>query len=182
MKKPSISENIIKQKMIKSNYFSPDILDFLKTLTKHNVKFVIVGGEAVIYYGHARLTGDIDIYYENSVDNVEHLWNSLLEFWDNDIPLLKEKNELLMDGLIVQFGVPPNRIDLINKIEGVNFSEVWAGKKEVTITLPENKNIRVYFIGIKELIKNKKATGRNKDLDDVKFLQKVFSKISDNTK
>ena len=55
---------------MKELYFSKDILDFLNLLYKHQVKYLIVGGEAVIFYGHARLTGDIDIYYDRSTENI----------------------------------------------------------------------------------------------------------------
>ena len=59
---------------MKSSYFSIDIQEFLYLLSKHQVKYLIVGGEAVIFHGYARLTGDIDIFYDASPDNVEKLF------------------------------------------------------------------------------------------------------------
>ncbi len=149
--------------------FSDDILEFLYLLNKHNVKYMIVGGEAVIYYGYARLTGDIDIYYDLSKENCTKLFSCLNEFWDNDIPGLNQTEELERDGIIIQFGLPPNRIDLINNIDGVNFNEAWTNKESLNI---EDKSLSfvINYIGIDDLIKNKKYSGRNKDMDDLDYL------------
>lgn len=65
---------------MKNNYFSPDVSEFLYLLSKYKVKYLIVGGEAVIYYGHTRLTGDIDIYYSTVKENIKNLYLALKEF------------------------------------------------------------------------------------------------------
>lgn len=75
---------------------------------------MIVGGEAVIYYGNPRLTGDVDFFYDSSTENTEKLYLALTEFWAGDIPGLNSVDKLQEVCVIVQFGVPPNRIDLIN--------------------------------------------------------------------
>ncbi len=162
--------------MFTKEYFSPDIFDFLNVLNKHKVKFVIVGGEAVIYYGYARLTGDIDLFYDNSNENIENLWSALIEFWDNDIPIIKSKDEFKKRGTIIQFGLPPNRIDLINSIEGVEFSEVWENCKIEQLDLENKQYIDIYIIGLKQLIKNKRASGRYKDLEDLEYLTSINNK------
>ena len=84
---------------------------------------IIVGGEAVIYYGYARLTGDVDFFCENSRENVEKLFNVLTEFWKGEIPGIDALEELLEPGMIIQFGSPPHRIDLLNSIDVVSFHE-----------------------------------------------------------
>jgi len=162
--------------MFDKEYFSKDIFDFLVILSKQKVKFVLVGGEAVIYYGHARLTGDIDIYYEVTDENISKLWNALLEFWDHDIPMVNSKNEFKKIGIVVQFGLPPNRIDLINTIEGVDFNEVWKNKVSEKLNLESGDSLEIFLIGIKELIKNKISAARHKDLEDVKFLKALKTK------
>lgn len=158
--------------MQKNLYFTEDITEFLLLLFKHKVKYLIVGGEAVLFHGHSRLTGDIDIFYENSNENVDKLFNVLLEFWKNEIPGIKEKSELKEPGIIIQFGLPPNKIDLMNQIEGVNFSEAYNNKIIINRLL-NNQNAEIYYIGLKELIKNKKAMSRPKDIDDLQYLQKL---------
>jgi hypothetical protein len=160
---------------MKPSHFSPDTLDLLLLLHEFQVGYVIVGGEAVIYYGHVRLTGDIDIFYEASPENARRLFDALATFWDGPVPGISSSEEFAIPGTIVQFGTPPNRIDLINRIEGVSFSDAWNSRVEELIQRDKTK-IPLYFIGIEMLIQNKKAVGRYKDLDDLQFLNEALSK------
>jgi len=155
-----------------ADHFSSDTLDFLRCLYKQEVRNLIVGGEAVIYYGHPRLTGDIDFYYERSPINCDRLYDALLEFWDQDIPGIDAAADLEEPGAIFQFGVPPNRIDLINQIDGVSFQQAWDSR-EITRFEYSNISIDVYVIGLDQLIKNKESIKRYKDLEDLKYLREV---------
>ena len=161
---------------MKESYFSNDILDFFYLLYRYNVKYMVVGGEAVIFYGHARLTGDIDFYYERSKKNIDSLYKALKDFWNNDIPGIESKKELLKEGMVFQFGVPPNRIDLINSIEDISFSEAWENRFGSMIKYKRTK-IDIYYLGLDDLIKNKKAVRRYKDKEDLKFLIKARHKL-----
>ena len=158
---------------MKASYFSRDIQEFMKLLSEHRVKYVIVGGEAVIYYGHARLTGDVDFFFEAGTENVLNLHGALKEFWAGDIPGITNPEELMEPGIVLQFGAPPNRIDLINRIDGVSFEEAWREKTPVNIEISGGPAV-IYFIVLKQLIWNKEAIGRPKDLEDLKFLRKVM--------
>lgn len=155
--------------------FSKDVRELLHLLHLHQVRYLIVGGEAVIFYGYARLTGDIDIFYDHRPANVRKLFSSLEAFWTGDIPGLSAADEMLQYGLVVQFGVPPNRIDLINKVDGVSFAAAWARRK--TVDLKMNHHCEpIHFIGLEALIVNKRAAGRPKDLDDLRFLRHLRRK------
>lgn len=155
-----------------SNYFSRDAVEFIGLLHKYKVKYVIVGGEAVIYHGYPRLTGDIDIFYSSAPENCSNLYNALLEFWNGDIPGIKNGRELQSTGYIVQFGVPPNRLDIMNSVDGITFIEAWENKITEHVMLNKQK-VPVFFIGLEQLIKNKKASGRDKDMDDLEYLNRV---------
>ena len=157
---------------MKASWFSDDVQEFLKLLAARKVKYVIVGGEAVIYHGYARLTGDVDFFFEPSKQNARKLYEALKQFWAGDIPGIKAFDELMEEGLILQFGVPPNRIDLINRISGVTFRDAWENKTIDSIE-SAGEEIPIYFIGLEELIKNKKAIGRPKDMEDLKYLRGV---------
>jgi len=162
------------QDRIDADHFSPDIQEFLRLLHSHNVRYVITGGEAVIYYGHVRLTGEVGIFFDRQFENAQRLFRALNEFWSGDIPGVTEAKELTETGLILQFGRPPNRIDLLNRIEGVSFEEAWAGRREVFLTF-KSDTVPLYFIGLEQLIANKESVGRPKDQDDLKFLKEIDS-------
>jgi len=161
---------------MRASHFSRDTQEFLLLLARHRVNYVIVGGEAVIYHGHARLTGDVDFYYESSRENTLKLYEALSEFWSGDVPGVSSWEELTESGIILQFGVPPNRIDLLNSIDGVVFEEAWENRVEVTTEI-SGKTVPVYFLGLNELIKNKEAMKRPKDLEDLKYLWKARERL-----
>lgn len=154
---------------MKAGHFSADITEFLYLLAKHEVKYLIVGGEAVIYYGHARLTGDLDVFFERSGDNQQRLYQALLEFWSGDVPEIRSPAELSVPGLVVQYGVPPNRIDLINELDGVKFEEAWANRVSTPLTRG-GQEFPLQIIGLRELIRNKQAVHRPRDQEDLAFL------------
>ena len=160
------------QDRVEAAHFSPDIQEFIKLLHKHGVHYLIVGGEAVIYYGYVRLTGDVDFFYDRRADNARNLFRALDEFWEGDIPGIKDYVELMEAGLILQFGRPPYRLDLINQIASVTFDEAWPTRREATLVSKE-KDTPLYYLGLKQLIKNKQAAGRPKDLEDLAYLRQA---------
>lgn len=157
-------------RQIDASAFSEDILAFIRLLEKHRVAYVIVGGEAVIFHGYPRFTGDIDFFYERAVLNAHRLFESLSEFWSGNIPEVENVAELLEDGVVIQFGRPPYRIDLLNRIDGIVFAEAWDSRETVEI-VGAGAPVPAYYLGKKALVKNKKASGRPKDLDDAENLE-----------
>jgi len=143
----------------------PHFEELLKLLEENQVEYVIVGGYAVSFYGYPRFTKDIDIFFRNTKTNVLKIKNVLVEFGfkPQDLPdsLFYEK------GNIIQFGIEPLRVDILNEIDGVSIEE--ALKNSVRGRYGE---IEINFIGINELIKNKEASGRDQDLLDAKKLRK----------
>jgi predicted nucleotidyltransferase len=149
--------------------FSPDVREFLALLHQHGVRYLIVGGEAVIYHGYARLTGDVDFFYASTPDNARRLFAALQEFWAGNIPGLGGAEELEVEKLILQFGRPPNRIDLINRIDGVAFEDAWPHRITASIG-DKTGGVPVLYIDLDHLIANKEAAARPKDLDDLQYL------------
>lgn len=157
---------------IEASHFSSDTQEFIRLLYEHDVRYVISGGEAVIYYGYARLTGDVDFFYDRRSENAHRLFQTLSDFWGGDVPGVSEAEELTKAGLVLQFGRPPNRIDLINRIDGVAFDEVWEERQEVSL-VSEGETVPLFYIGLEQLITNKQATGRPKDQEDLAYLRRV---------
>jgi len=154
---------------IKGAGFSQDILAFLRVLSQYRVRYLVVGGEAVIFHGYPRVTGDVDFFYENTSANVQRLFTALLDFWAGHIPGLKSADELREPGLIIQFGRPPHRIDLMNEIDGVSFREAWNSRVSVRIATACDP-VAARYIDLGPLLKNKRAAGRPKDLEDARVL------------
>jgi hypothetical protein len=127
---------------------------------------MIIGGYAVAFHGYPRFTKDIDIFFLNSDDNIEKLQKSLISFGfpKSAVPykLFRKKGD------IIQFGVVPMRIDLLNKIPGITFEEA-----EKHATRGFFGDVEVNFIGKTELIKNKRASRRPQDSVDAGMLGKV---------
>lgn len=161
---------------MRSSHFSPDIREFIRLLSVYKIRYVIVGGEAVIYYGFARLTGAVDFFYEATAENVKKLYEALIHFWKGKIPGLKSPDELLNIGTIFQFGVPPNRIDILNSIDAVAFDEAWKKRTEERTKI-RGKEYPVYYIGLEQLIKNKKSMQRFRDLEDLKYLNEIMKRM-----
>jgi hypothetical protein len=132
---------------------------------------MIIGGYAVAFHGYPRFTKDIDIFFLASDDNIEKLQKSLIEFGFPK-PVVPQKL-FKKKGDIIQFGVVPMRIDLLNKIPGITFEEA-----ERHMSRGPFGEVEVSFVGKTELIKNKKASGRPQDKVDAGILQKAKKKTS----
>ena len=141
-----------------------DFKEFLELLNKNEVEYLIVGGYAVIAYGYPRLTIDIDVWVKVGDDNSGKVIKTIEDFgfkFDN----LNAKDFNIPDN-VIQLGRPPNRIDILTSIEGLDFDECYKNK-----FLYNKNNMKINFISLKDLLKNKKLVGRHKDLDDIRNLK-----------
>lgn len=154
---------------MKADSFSRDVQEFLRLLAVHEVRYVIIGGIAVIYYGHGRLTGDVDFLYDCSPENTQRLWAALQEFWGGSVPALESAAELANPELVVQFGRPPNRIDLIASLRSVPFADAWRNRTHESIPL-DGSEVPVWLLSLRDLRIAKREAGRAKDLDDLEHL------------
>ena len=143
---------------------SNDLREFVELLNSTGVKYLLVGGHAVAYHGYPRFTGDIDFFVERSESNATRLEELLRVFGFSGLGI--KAADFLEAGIVVQLGRPPNRIDLLTSIDGVDFDQAWANK--VTANLG---GLPVPVIGKAELIANKHATGRAQDLADLKKIE-----------
>jgi len=142
-----------------------DYEDLLELFNKNKVRCCIIGAYAVAFYVRPRYTKDMDILVEATVDNAEKILKSLEEFGFKNAGLKEE--DFIEKERIIQLGFEPIRIDLITSIEGCSFKEVWENK-----TVGKYGEQEVYFIGLNELIKNKKKLDRKQDQADLEILLK----------
>jgi len=144
--------------------FSQDFHQFVESLTEAKVDYLIVGGYAVGIHGHPRFTGDMDIWINQNQENAKRVIEAINYFGFSSLGITVD--DLLVPKNVIQMGNPPLRIDILTEIDGVGFEDCFPNKKVVTIA-----GLQFNFISYQDLIKNKLASGRAKDLDDVSNLK-----------
>lgn len=141
-----------------------DFAEMLSGLSDSGVDFLVVGAHAMAAHGYPRATGDLDVWVRPTRENAARVWKALAAFGAPLVELTEQ--DLITPDVVFQIGVPPCRIDLVTAIDGVSFDEAWSGRIVV-----ELGGVSVPVLGRAELLRNKRATGRPKDLADVAWLE-----------
>lgn len=148
-----------------------DFRDLLLELADAGVQFVLVGGHAVAFHGHPRATKDMDILIRADNSNAERVYRALAAF---GAPLetfeVQAADFAAYDG-VLQIGLPPRRIDILNRADGITFEEAVAERACFTL---DGRTIPV--IGRAALLKNKRAAGRPQDIADVEAIAPAASR------
>ena len=145
--------------------FNDDFVDMLRALVESGTEFLVVGAHALALHGVPRSTGDLDIWVRSTPGNAQRVLGALEAF---GAPIQKHgitRADLETQGTVYQIGLPPRRIDLMTGLSGVEFEEAWTSRVEVEID-----GRQIPFLGLEILRRNKKATGRDKDLLDLQLL------------
>ena len=140
-----------------------DSRQFIECLRSNRVDFLIVGAMAVSWHGFPRYSGDIDFFVRPGEESALRLMAALEQFGFGGLGITLE--DLSVENRVIQLGVEPNRIDLMTSISGVSFEEAWLSRVPGALD-----GMEVDFIGRETLIRNKRASGRSKDLIDVNEL------------
>jgi hypothetical protein len=136
----------------------------LSALSEAGAEYLIVGAHAMAAHGRPRATGDLDIWVRATPANAARVWRALQQF---GAPLFDlEVDDLATPDVVFQVGVPPCRIDILTQISGVDFEHAWS--RRVTLTI---EGRAVPFLSKEDLLANKRALGRAKDLGDIAFLE-----------
>jgi hypothetical protein len=141
-----------------------DFVDLLRAFIAADVRFLIVGAYALALHGRPRATGDLDVWVEATPENAPRTVRALAAF---GAPLADlSENDFKRPGITYQIGVPPGRIDILTDLTGLTFDEAWASR----LRRPFGE-VDVDFIGRDAFVRNKRATGRPKDLADIDGLE-----------
>ena len=140
-----------------------DLREFIGLLNSHGVEYLIVGGYALAFHGFPRYTGDIDILVRTTEENAVRLERTLRAFGFASLGIGAQ--DFLKPDRVIQLGLPPNRIDLLTFLTGLDFDEAWAGRAP-----GELDGLPVCFIGRAAFVKNKRVTGRAQDRADLERL------------
>ncbi len=145
-------------------FVNSDFTDLLHLFNASNIKYLVIGGYALIQYAEPRYTKDLDLWVSTDSTNAAGVFQALRDF---GAPLEgMTEDDFAEDGYFYQMGVPPVRVDILMGIPGIKFNEAWKNRVEIHFdTTP------VVFIGKSDLIKAKRAAGRPQDLIDVAMLE-----------
>jgi len=150
-----------------------DFKELLRIFNGHKVKYLVVGGYAVMKYTEPRYTKDLDLWISSDPENAKAVFRSLREF---GAPLTGlSETDFTQEGAFYQMGRPPARIDILMSIDGLCFEDAWAHRLRVNFD-----DTPAFLISRQDLMTNKKATGRPQDLIDVDNLtlaEKVEQKL-----
>lgn len=145
---------------------NPDFAEMLRALSAAGVQYLLVGAYAMAAHGVPRATGDIDVWVRPTRDNARRVLLALERF---GAPLFGlTAADLATAGTVFQLGVPPRRIDLLTSIDGVAFTTAWP--RRITACFGD---LEVAVIGRDDLLRNKRAAKRPKDLVDVQMLRRA---------
>jgi hypothetical protein len=140
--------------------------EFIALLEKRHVRYLVIGGYAVGLHGFPRYTGDLDVFIAVSPENAERVLAAFAEFGFADLGLVAA--DFLEKDTVVEIGREPMKIQVLTGIDGVTFEQCYAGKVDF-----DDAGLRIPFIGLEELLKNKAASPRGKDRIDLAELQKA---------
>jgi hypothetical protein len=143
---------------------NPDFKEFLQSLNDNQVRYLVAGGYAVALYGYPRYTKDLDIWIELDPENAERIIAALEQFGFASLELTAA--DFLDPGTVIQLGYPPNRIDLLTTLTGVEFEGCFESR-----TVNHIDDVAVNFIDLDDLRRNKEAVGRPQDLADLDNLK-----------
>jgi len=148
------------------NIFNSDFRDFIEALNKNDVRYILVGGYSVILHGYSRTTGDMDLWVERTKENYLKILNAFAEFGMSVFDMTEENflNHPVWD--VFTFGIPPVAIDLMIKLEGIDFPSAYNRS-----VIFKDEDLEIRTIHKNDLIAAKQKAGRSKDLDDLENLQ-----------
>ncbi|MBM4062244.1 MAG: hypothetical protein FJ265_14275 [Planctomycetes bacterium] len=144
-----------------------DFRDLFAAFTVHDVRFLIVGAYAVTFHTRPRFTKDLDVWVEPTGANAENVVRALAAF---GAPLAEHSvaaADLARAGVVYQMGVPPNRIDVLTAVDGLDFASCWTRR-----VVAKYGDVLVAYLARQDLIVNKRAVGRPQDLEDVRALER----------
>jgi hypothetical protein len=140
-----------------------DFRELLALFNAHKVDYIIIGAYALAYHGAPRYTGDLDVLVRPDLENARRIIRALDEFGFGSLGLTAE--DFVSPDKVVQLGVAPVRVDIVTSITGVSWADAAAGRMEGNYG-----DLSVHYLGRRELVRNKQALKRKKDMADLEAL------------
>ena len=147
-----------------NNIFHEDVRDFIESLNKHKVEYLVIGGYAVGFYGFLRATGDIDFWINPTKENAEKIIKAAIEYGISEENLNVEM--FLSDERIVKIGEYPMKMEVLNKVSGLNFVECFERRRKGVMD-----GLEVNMLDFNDLVINKMMSNRGKDKIDLENIK-----------
>ena len=141
-----------------------DFVDLLQAFVAHEVRFLIVGAYALALHGRPRATGALDVWVDATPENALRVMRALAAFGAPIVDITGA--DLSRPGVVFQLGVAPGRIDILTQLTGLTFEEAWPGRLRHPFG-----DVQGDFIGRESFIRNKRSTGRAKDLGEIEGME-----------
>lgn len=155
-----------------SGEVAEDFVDLISCLHAEECDFLVVGAHALAAHGAPRATGDLDILVRPTPANAERVFRALVQFGAPVGAHQVTATDFATPGTVYQIGLPPFRIDILTDLSGVTYDE--AAQDTVSGHLGSQS---VRCIGLDAMIRNKRATGRTKDVADAEALEEIRARI-----
>lgn len=143
-----------------------DYRDILAALVAQQARFLVVGAHALAVHGYPRATVDLDLWIDATPENAQRVWRALAEFGAPLEDLRIKAEDFTRPDIVAQFGLPPNRIDILTGVSGLTFEAAWTNRIPATI-----EGVPVPILSLSDLRENKRAAGRDRDRADLKGLE-----------
>lgn len=144
-------------------FATPEFKELLSTFNEHGVRYLVVGGFAVMVYSEPRYTKDLDVWVEASRENASRVFTALRDF---GAPLSGLTENDFVESGFYQMGRPPGRIDVLMSLDGVDFDKAWKNRFE-----GQFRGVPTNYIGKEDLLRNKQLAGRYQDLADIENIR-----------
>ncbi len=141
--------------------------DMLLALNDADVEYLLVGAYALAAHGSPRATGDIDFWVRADAENAKRVWSALVSFGAPTSQITID--DFSTPDIVFQIGVPPQRIDILTSISGVDFADAWDSRLVV-----ELDGMSVPVLSLKDLLLNKSSSGRDKDKADIPTIERLL--------
>lgn len=145
-----------------------DFADLLAAFQIHGVRFLVVGAHAMASYGVIRATGDLDIWVAPTTDNARRVYAALAAWGAPMAAHGIDADDFARPETVYQVGLPPFRIDILTSVSGLEFEPSWQGRAPA-----RHADLQFAVLGLEDLVANKRASGRTKDLLDIELLREA---------
>lgn len=151
---------------------TPELRELIKNLELHNVKYILIGGFAMAYYGNIRATNDIDLWIKNAPENMDRLRVALMATGYAEANAIRTTTQLVPGFAVFNMLESGFKIDLMHNLKA--FKEADFERCYLRASISDYQGFKIPVLAAEDLLKEKENINREKDLNDISFLKKLL--------